>query len=499
MSASGLPSLAPRPPGMKRSPVPPKPMSREHSEAEWLEKKELLRQLYVVEDRKLVDIMALMAHRYGFAASEQMYKKRFKRWNFRKRQYRRSTASTPPTTPSAHSSEDGKEVVQQPRSASEMAMTICRQSSPVHFVPQEEVLRSVFSWSQGQLDSSQVLLDPMSRYLAGPGQPLIDDSRTMYRTFELVYELWRLGRGDLAGMAARRAFFSLEYVLTNDHPDLVWHILDTLYDMIEQGHLQLLVLFLRHANELARRQLPKQHPLVRIFRQLQQRDYQIKEVRDGVQHLLRQAWMRNVDLLGAQIGSAVPQHFWLYEQLIWDGRTKLRRNSGLDQKRDTMIKALGELTTTQSTEAEADAKTPTDQARLRIEALELEFTQMDLGNKVEAEQLAKRLLEHTDSGSSRPCDDRFQAYARKMLSRICEDRQDWVGAEENLKLAVSKREAAHGTGNNLRVIRDMWVLAGFYQRAGRPQDAQFVRQDALARAQQFLSEPPVAGGSAPTT
>merc|ERR1712000_355642 len=125
----------------------------------------------------------------------------------------------------------------------------------------ELVLGNVFSWTQGKIETHGIISDPMSMYLANPNQPPIQDSRTMYRTFELVFDLWRHGKGNLAGMAARKGFYVLEYVLTDDHPDLVWHILDTIYDMVDKGHIQLLSMFLDHATILAHRRLPAQQRL----------------------------------------------------------------------------------------------------------------------------------------------------------------------------------------------------------------------------------------------
>ena len=348
----------------------------------------------------------------------------------------------------------------------------------------EVVLDSIWSWSNAKLKLRRAFSDPMSMYLANPNMPPIQDSRTMYRMFELVFDLWFHGKGHLAGMAARKAFYVLEFVLTEDHPDCVWHILDTIYDMVDKGHLQLLGLFLDHANFLAHRQLPANHPLLRIVQQLRRCDYQTDKGRQQVCHLLRQAWLSNVDLLGEQVKSPKLQQLWLYEQLIWDARTRLRKDSGLARKRETMIKALEQLRENGAAEDEGDYDT------LRIEALKLEYMQMDLGDRQEAERLALDMLRRTAEDSGARSSARFHAYARKMLARLYEERQDWENAEENFQWAIAKREAAHGTNNNLRVIRDMWVLAAYFQRVGREEDARRIADDAIARAQRYLEEAP---------
>jgi hypothetical protein len=113
---------------------------------------------------------------------------------------------------------------------------------------------------------------------------------------------------------------------------------------------------------------------------------------------------------------------------------------------------------------------------------------MDVGDKVKAEELATNLLDITRSDTGPRSNDRFHAYACKMLARVQEEKRDWAMAERNLQHAISKRESAHGGDNNLRVIRDMWVLAAHYQKAGRSDDANAITNDALSRAQKFLSQ-----------
>lgn len=441
-----------------------------------------------------------------------MYKKRLRKWNIRKRTYRKtrdpsSGASARSTSPSvattaADSDPSPVAVVEElplrTRKPAERerwppspdnALSLVRVSSLEPFASLEVVLSSASAWGRGKLEASDaVLTDPMSRYLAAPNAPPIQDSRTMYRTFELVFDLWLRGRGDLAGMAARKGFYVLEYVLTEDHPDLVWHMLDTIYDMVTRGHLDLLRMFINHARVLSSRLLPALHPLVLILEQLSQCDYQTPEGRQYIAHLLRTAWLRNVDVLGDRIGTLAPAHLWLYEQLIWDGRTRLRRDSELWRRRASIGDALSRLSTTTRPDAEAD--------RLRVQALMLEFTQMDLGDKAKAELLARGLLDATEDASSPPSTDvarshdRFHAYARKMLARLHADRSDWGPAEDNLRLAVSRREMAHGTSDNIRVVRDMWVLAEHYRQVGRLEDADAVIQDAIGRAKRYLEDVP---------
>ncbi|RTE68020.1 hypothetical protein BHE90_017603, partial [Fusarium euwallaceae] len=270
-----LPVLAPRLPGCPPA-VDDRTYTKEHTEEEWEAMREVIKRLYIRDNRKLNETMAILQARHGFAATEQMFKKRLKKWNLRKRTYRKSpsgsTASTPAQIAEAHcqsavTSAGDTETVddhttasssspeeQSPEEVSDTSVALIRPSNNVGpYANLEQVLGSVFSWSQSKLDAYPDASDPMSRYLANPNHPPIQDSRTMYRTFELVFDLWYHGKGNLAGLAARRGFYVLEFVLSEDHPDLVWHVLDTIFDMVDRGHLQLLGLFLDHATILAQR------------------------------------------------------------------------------------------------------------------------------------------------------------------------------------------------------------------------------------------------------
>ncbi|KAH8179726.1 clr5 domain-containing protein [Sarocladium implicatum] len=476
---ASLPTLAPRIPG-QISPEPEVPTSTDHTEAEWEEKRPLIVQLYLHDNKKLVQLMSILESRYGFAATQQMYKKRLRKWNVRKRAYRKTDGDSGASSPSNVAQSPATATKTQPTSPTQDTMTLTPIAAPTQQAGLEMVLNSVFSWSAGKLEATSIAADPMSRYLASPNSPPKQDSRTMYRTFELVFDLFNRGQGMLAGKAAQKGFYSLEFVLTEDHPDLIWHILDSIYDMVDRNHLQLLWLFLNHATLLATQRLPARHPLLQILEQLMRCSYETQEDREYVCHLLRQAWLRNVDLLGEHIESSTPQQIWPYEQLIWDGRTRLRKNSALAMRQQLMGQALDAL---QATYESAPATNTAD--KLRIEALALEFTQMDVGDKVNAERLAVDLLQHTSDIDSR-VNARFQAYAWKMVARLQEQKQELDAAETNLRRAIAMREAAHGANDDIRVIRDMWVLARLLYKVGKTKEAEAVQLDALGRAKTFL-------------
>ncbi|PNP50144.1 hypothetical protein THARTR1_09133 [Trichoderma harzianum] len=63
-----LPALAPRLPG-NSPPVVERPSVKEHTEKEWAARKDLIEALYIGDNRKLNEIMAIMETKYGFAAT----------------------------------------------------------------------------------------------------------------------------------------------------------------------------------------------------------------------------------------------------------------------------------------------------------------------------------------------------------------------------------------------------------------------------------------------
>lgn len=65
---SQLPMLAPRPAG-EAPLVPDKQSSKEHTEEEWESQRDIIEHLYINENRKLVDTMAVMVSKYEFAAT----------------------------------------------------------------------------------------------------------------------------------------------------------------------------------------------------------------------------------------------------------------------------------------------------------------------------------------------------------------------------------------------------------------------------------------------
>jgi hypothetical protein len=68
MSRPRLPVLAPRAPGAPKHPDE-RPCAREHTEADWEAKKEIITELYIRENRRLYNTMAILESTYAFSAT----------------------------------------------------------------------------------------------------------------------------------------------------------------------------------------------------------------------------------------------------------------------------------------------------------------------------------------------------------------------------------------------------------------------------------------------
>lgn len=62
-----LRTLAPRPP--RSTPAVVKPSCKEHPEQEWQANKALIEKLYIGDNRKLTETMAILESKHGFAAT----------------------------------------------------------------------------------------------------------------------------------------------------------------------------------------------------------------------------------------------------------------------------------------------------------------------------------------------------------------------------------------------------------------------------------------------
>ncbi|KAK3619586.1 hypothetical protein LTR56_023918 [Elasticomyces elasticus] len=159
--------------------------------------------------------MHYMETKYGFKATQQMYKKRFTKWGTQKNS-RQSTTSTPTS----------------------MTMEVSRKSSPSRnrcSVPlfrqlsnNDSVvllfLSSVQIWSVSFYES----VDSASASIRQFPPELTEETNF---TFKLVVDMLSSSQGSLAGRLARKAFLLLEEMVKLDGPALVWNMLEIIHHM----------------------------------------------------------------------------------------------------------------------------------------------------------------------------------------------------------------------------------------------------------------------------
>lgn len=131
-------------------------------------------------------------------------------------------------------------------------------------------------------------------------QPYINVAKDIGYTFQILGELLRRGRGDLAGRLARKAFLLAESVLDFDGPAALWNLFSILHQLLSVGQMQLFQILLSHLARLVSRRDPANTPLRQLLHALL---FQLKRCVGGgdptalLARVLEQAWMMNADML----------------------------------------------------------------------------------------------------------------------------------------------------------------------------------------------------------
>jgi hypothetical protein len=123
----------------------------------------------------------------------------------------------------------------------------------------QQVLTNVTNWVYGIVE------------MGGEKRRTYSSSIEMYQTFTLAMELFSLNYGFFAGLAIRKMFVQLEDAIQEFNIDLVWNLVDMIFEMTMAGQKQLLGIFVKHLFSITQKKLEALHPLRRfanlIFRQ----------------------------------------------------------------------------------------------------------------------------------------------------------------------------------------------------------------------------------------
>lgn len=102
----------------------------------------------------------------------------------------------------------------------------------------EWVLKDIHNWMHGMVHVTRNQPVPTYRSLE------------MYQTFTLAMELFTLNLVQLAGKTLQMLFIQLESVLEEPSFNLLWNILDMVYEMKMNGQIRLLNIFIQHLQAL---------------------------------------------------------------------------------------------------------------------------------------------------------------------------------------------------------------------------------------------------------
>ncbi|KAK4215444.1 hypothetical protein QBC37DRAFT_372075 [Rhypophila decipiens] len=277
-----------------------------HTKADWEAMHPELERLYVMERRKLHEIMRYMETKHGFKATTQMYKKRFAKWGFQKNKKRWATADPALSV-----------------------LNLACGDTDVKFM----FLSSVRIWSDAFYEEPHRHLLPVA--------PTIEANEINF-AFKMIIELLDRGYGELAGRVARKAFLLIEDLLTIDGPALIWNLLDLMHNMVvshlsagtdaamqqQQHTTRLFQMLLVHLDGLvgSRFKVPETHPLSTILRLLKRLAAEGKTTQKdgGETHypinphtatLLEQAWGLNAKLIFDNFDPSLLHVYWY---LGWD-------------------------------------------------------------------------------------------------------------------------------------------------------------------------------------
>lgn len=99
-------------------------------------------------------------------------------------------------------------------------------------------------------------------------------SREMLQTFTLAADLLLKNEGLRAGKAMRKVFLQLEDAIHDLNVDVMWNMLDIVYELSTLKQNTLLDIFTRHLSAISQQRLPSTHPIAELAHQMLHLDAQ---------------------------------------------------------------------------------------------------------------------------------------------------------------------------------------------------------------------------------
>ncbi|KAK6073864.1 hypothetical protein SCUP515_06786 [Seiridium cupressi] len=390
----------------------------------------IIKQLYVIEHRKLSEVMTIMDQHFGFKATEQMYRKRFAAWGLAKNRKRVRPGMGDTVTQVAQG-----DIVPGNSVAQGWQSQMLDNYRVAGHVPTECALHSICAWANGNFDGPRWSQTYQRLGIPSSNGPVTYPSTQMYQDMATSQVLLARREGRLAGMAVRKAFWQLENVIHAGDPGMMRNLVDIVPQMIQSKQFPLVRMLFSQLASLASHQLPKLHPLTRYFQELAKHDDDIADVLMTTYRCFVESFLRR---------TLAPT-------------TEDMEPSAVSRPH------LGLLTDT-------------------------EFIRRDGFEKTSAASIL-RLLEREEDDIEAATDPIVGAYMRIATIKRAIGREDWPAVRRLMDANIERLETAHGCDSR-EVIRELWSLEKVMRKAGNDEVADLVFEDALRRIDTYLSEVP---------
>ncbi|KAK9780284.1 putative Clr5 domain-containing protein [Seiridium cardinale] len=441
--------------------------ARIHTPKEWQTMYMVIRQLYVIEHRKLSEVMTIMEQQFGFKATEQMYKKRFTAWGLAKNRKR----VRPGTGDTAAQVAQG-DMVHGNSVAQGWQSRMLDNYRVAGHIPTECALHSIYAWANGNFDGTQWLQTYQQLGISSPNGPVTYPSTQMYQDMALSQVLLARRQGRLAGLAVRKAFRQLENVIHAGDPGMMRNLVDVVFHMIQSQQFPLVRMLFSQLASLASHQLPKLHPLTRYFQELAKHDDDIADALMTTYRCFVESFLRRVD----------DGYYWMYDNWVWDSSVR-----GIDTDPEVDYEYITK--TLQTLALTAEDVEPSAVSRSHLGLLkDTEFIRRDGFEETSAASIL-RLLEREEDDIEAATDPIVGAYMRTATIKRAICREDWPAVRRLMDANIERLETAHGCDSR-EVIRELWSLEKVMRKAGNDEAADLVSEDALRRIDTYLSEVP---------
>lgn len=420
-------------------------------------------------------IRVIAAHPFR---SAQMYKKRFAAWGLGKNRRR----VKPATREMKEKQLDSEE--QQPAQLRD----VCRNNriplgGEPHFIPDrqlagypplESALHSISIWADGSFAAAQSpwrqAYQPWNA--VGYDLPITYPSTRMYQDMALSHALLDRGRGQLAGLAVRKAFWQLEEVIKVGDPGMMRNLIDIFFYFIEKRQQPLIRMLLSQLASLARHRFPSGHPLVHYFQQLAKNE-------DDLPHVLKTTYTCFVGRFHAGMDD---QFYWMYDNWLWDSSV---RSMDTDPEADYTL--LTEGLQALSVAPKRTESTAVSRSHLSLLKDSTAITSDSFSKTSAAEVLQLIQGEDVDLHSIR--DAKVQAYIQSASIKRTLERADWETVRSAMQAKIERLVHLHGKDSR-EVIRELWSLEKVSRQAGDDTGASLIGEEALRRVGAYLLEVP---------